>query len=122
MRVRFTKPLKIALDGRNVVSYAAGDVLDEPHPDILGFPDFFAVVDEVEARAEAAAARLSQVRAALADARAQVRGLEMDLLSLEPTRELEPIDVFDAPAEDPETEILDEGTKDERIVKKKARR
>ncbi len=46
MKIRITEDIKIALDGFNVVSLKAGDVLENPHADVLECASFVHVEDE----------------------------------------------------------------------------
>jgi len=46
MKIKFIKPLRIALGGIDVKKYEPGQVIEDPHQDVLADPSYFEIVDE----------------------------------------------------------------------------
>jgi hypothetical protein len=116
VKIKFIKPLKIALDGRTVKDYRVGDIVSDPHPDLASFSAFYETLDETAELELKKQQDVAELETQVLVAEANLASLKAQLLALRPVPQVEPIEV-----EEEEEIIEDEGTKDERTIKRRKR-
>lgn len=113
MKITMTKTLKIALNGNDVQTYREGDVIDNPHPDVLALPQFWEPVDEALFLAQEKARNVYETRTALSEAQALVKSLKLRLKSLSGDKRNETVEPIDVDEESEEPANSSSGTKDD---------
>ena len=120
-RIRFLNKFSIALNGNDVRHYAAGQIIANPHPDILRHSEMFEEVDEVALIAQTHEENKTSIRQSITVAEEHLAALQKSLAGLEA------LDSLSEPVEDLTDGIsdLDSPTPDGTTIKlkhKKARR